>query len=336
MSTIKDIAKVLGLSTSTVSRALNNSYGIKEKTKCIVLEKAKEMNYHPNEMARGLVYKKSRTIGLIIRDIADPTFAENAKGIEQICAKNNFSVIYYNTNRKFSVEMDAVNDVQKRQVDGIIITPDFLDGEHINNLIKNNFPFVMLRRSTTRPDVSFVDSDNIYGTDLIMNHLIELGHRNFGLITLSAHSFSSNIRLKRCIEIFKENGIEMDNRMVVEGNYDEESGYKGFDRLFDEIKPTAIFAFTDRMAVGAFLRAKERNIRVPEDISIIGFDGINIGQIGYIGLTTACQDSYRMGQKAANILFNKIINKDELVKQIFIKPDLIIGKTTGISKNLLL
>jgi len=335
LTNIKDIAKALGLSTSTVSRALNNSYGIKEKTRCIVLEKAKELNYQPNEMARGLVFKKSRTIGLIIPDITDPTFALNAKGIEEVCAQNNFSVIYYNTNRNLNVEAEAIKDVQRRQVEGIIVTPDYLDKEHINDLVCNNFPFVMLRRSVVNRNISFVDADNIHGTDLIMNHLLDLGHRRIGLITLPLTSFSSKIRLKRCMEIFKYKGIELNSNMIVEGNYDEESGYVCFDRLLDKYNPTAVFLFNDRMAIGAFLRAKERNINVPEEISIIGFDGFSIGQLGYIGLTTAQQDSHGMGRKAANILFEKIINNDKHASQIYIKPKLIVGKTTGISSHTL-
>ncbi len=334
--TIKDIARMANVSHTTVSRALNNKSRIRNETKERILALAREQNYRPNFIARSLVMKRTKTLGLVITTISNPFYIELAQGIETTAIGLGYNIILCSTQNDLSIEKKYIDMLRSKSVDGIIFTSAHMGDPNIAELAEEGFPIILVNRRTYHPivkeKVDYVGVDNLLGGFLAVEHLVRLGHERIGVIGGSSESSVGFERLeggKRALEAYH---LESKSDYFLEGDFLRESGYQG-GRRFLKMKepPTAIFTTNDYMALGAYQAISEEGVRVPEDIALIGFNDIEFTAMKGIELTTIGQKKFEMGALAAKILVEKIEENaaKPLTKEILLKPELIIRRTCG-------
>lgn len=334
--TIKDIAKLANVSITTVSRVINNkSEGVSEETRNRILQLVKELGYQPNAIARGLVTKKTKTIGLIIPDISNPFFPDIARGVEDSAHIYGYNVFLCNTDDNLEKESEYINALKEKYVDGIIFTSSAPSNyEHIMELIKSGVPVIMMDRRIESEDIYGVFIDNYEGGYLATKHLIDLGHRKIACITGPLNVRNARERLAGYKKGLLENGLEVDEELIFEGDYKINSGIVGTEKLLNNNKDiTAIFACNDLMAYGAYETIRSYGYKIPDDISIVGFDDIQLSQILEPQLTTIRQPAYDMGLTAARMLIKLIEGKKLNKKIVTFKPQLIIRQSTGTVKE---
>lgn len=326
--TIKDIAEKANVSITTVSMIINNKGdSFSEETRKKVLEIVKEMNYKPNALARSLVTKKTKTIGLILPDITNPFYPEIARAIEDVANSLGYNLILCNTDNKVEKEIEYIEILKEKYVDGIIFTTSSFSNTRKFKDTIGDIPILILDENLDMEYTHGVFVDNIEGGYLAGKHLLDLGHRNIACITGPLVSKNSLDRLKGLEKAFLDYGFQIDENLIIEGSFKVESGMEAIDRL-KWGSYTALFASNDMMAYGAYKALKGRGIRIPEDISIVGFDDLVFSQILEPGLTTIRQPTYKIGLTAIQILIDLIEEKNIDDKIIIYKPELIIRDST--------
>jgi LacI family transcriptional regulator len=331
-TTIKDIAEETGVSYATVSRALNNKYGVKPGTREKILAVALARGYTPNGIARGLVRKQTHSIGLIIPDISNPFFPQVASGVEDGAKEKGYSIFLCNTNYESDQEARYLQLLIEKRVDGIILSSGFQASGTINPLLMGSIPIVSLCTRVENIKNSFVVIDNERGGFIATKHLIEQGYPTVGYIGTQGQRF------KGYLQALEKFNIPFDNRFVFSGDLKRETGYKITKRLIaDQHFPRALFVENDLMALGTIQGIKESGLRVPDDIAVVGFDDISFASFPEIGLTTVRQPKYEMGKLAANILLDSIIKSTKEPKKHILEPKLIVRTSScrrGEGKNL--
>jgi LacI family transcriptional regulator len=303
--TIKDIAKRSGVSITTVSRVLNRKEeGMSEKTREKVLKVIKEAQYQPNQFARGLVTKQSKLLGLIVPTIANPFFPELCRGAEDEANKRDYSLVICNSDDKPEKEERYLRVLKEQQIDGIILSSFSPSSKRL--LEEGNIPCALLDRVIEGNLYTSVFLDNEFGGYLAGKHLTDLGHRNIACISGPISIRNSFERVKGFRRALEESGINHQNILESEGEFTTESAYKHAKDLLMHNNITAIFACNDLMAFGVYQAAHELNIKIPEELSIIGFDDIPFASSLIPKLTTIRQDTYEMGRRAVELLINQI------------------------------
>lgn len=305
MATIKDVAKLAGVNISTVSRTLSGKIPVDEKTKEKVLQAVKELGYHPNALAQGLKEGKTKTVGLIIPNIRSAIFPAVARGVEDVARKNGYTVILCNTDEDVNLEIDYINKLKKRFVDGLIFATATTSSEHIFKLKEEGFPIVLMVRHLGEK-IDAVVINNFDGAYEATNLLIQKGCRNIALINgdISASVFRERFEgYKMALE---DNGILLNEEMIVQGVFSGfQNGYNAAMELLEKNKNIdAVFATTDPTAIGAIRAIKDKNFIVGEDIKVIGFVGLEMSEMVDPPLTTMTQPTYEMGAKAMEKLIN--------------------------------
>lgn len=333
---IKDIARIAKVSHTTVSRALNDKSRIRNETKEKILSIAKELGYRPNFIARSLVMRRTRTLGLVITNIANPFYTELAQGIEKTATKLGYSIILCSTQSNISTEKQYIEMLRSKGVDGIIFSSAHMEDPNIVMLAEEEFPIIMVNRRTYHPTVKekidYVGVDNILGGFMAVEHLTRLGHKRIGVIGGSAESSVGLERLdggKKALETY---GLKQRDDFFLEGNFLKRSGYQRAKQFLKMAEmPTAIFATNDYMALGVYQAILEEGLRIPEDMALIGFNDIEFSSMRGIELTTIGQKKFEMGAIAVEMLVEKIEKGDDRpsAKEIFLVPELIIRKTCG-------
>ena len=334
--TIKDIAHMANVSHTTVSRALNDKSRIRNETKEKILSIARDLNYRPDFIARSLVMKRTKTLGLVITTISNPFYIELAQGIEATAIGLGYNIILCSTHQDLSVEKQYVDMLRSKGVDGIILTSAHLGDPNIVALAEESFPIVLVNRRTyhslVKEKVDYVGVNNILGGFLAVEHLIRLGHRQIGVIGGSAESSVALERLEGGKKALQAYNLEQRDDYFWEGDFLKESGYRGGKRFLEMAEPpTAIFATNDYMALGTYQAIVERGLRIPEDIALVGFNDIEFTGMKGIELTTIGQKKFEMGALAVKTLVEKIEGGESKpsTKEILLKPELIIRKTCG-------
>lgn len=303
--TIKDIAREANVSITTVSLILNNkdqniSEGTREKVKRIV----KELNYRPNILAQSLITNKTKTIGLLVPDITNPFFSQIVRGIEDILSDNNYNVFLCNSYNDIKKEMNYIDILNKRCAEGIIISSsNTVDRNYYEYLCQLNIPFIILDRHDY--DVKYkncVIIDDYKGGYLAAEHLLKLNHRKIGCINENRGLFNINERVRGFKDAFSDYEAEFDEKWMSAGDLTIDGGYKAAMKLLKSEDITAVFACNDLMAIGVYDAAKELNMNIPGDISVVGFDDIDFSCHLNPKLTTIKQPIYDIGKAAANHL----------------------------------
>lgn len=339
---MEDIAKLAGVSVNTVSRALNGKKEISEATRKRILKIAEELNYTPNSIAASLASQKTNMIGVITPDISDPFHALQVRGIENTARKNGYSVILINSDENPETELQAVNTFRSIRVAGIILNSVNPGLEHIEGLIKTDTPLVLLNRRLTGVDTDYVVNDNFSGAMLATKYLIELNHTRIGVILGSPRITSVQDRYAGFLKAMDEAGIAVDTELVLHSEEQKpDAGELMAQRLLEcSPRPSAIFAYCDTLAIGAYTAVLKRGLAIPDDVSIIGYDDIIYASCLEVPLTTVAQPAYQMGQNACEIIIERIKAKEEGAalkdlpkKQIVFQPQLVIRKSCTFYKT---
>lgn len=320
--TIKRIAELANVSTATVSKVLNGKdKNISEATRRRILEIVERENYRPNRIAKGLKLKKTNTIGLIVPDIKNLFFAEMAKGIEDAAEKKGYSVILCNSNNNRDKEEKYINMLQDRMVDGIILTTSennidlyFRDGQ---------VPIVLLDRNIDADlNIGRILTDNEEGGYIATKHLIDKGCKNIGFISSINKNFSSYNRFIGYKKALLESGYKINEKLIYTGSFSIETGYNGTLELLKNSELDGIFCGNDYIAIGAIKALKEKNIKIPDEVKIVGFDDILLAKYMEPPITTIRQPIYDLGKEAVNVLISIIDKKDTEMTKI-LKTELV-------------
>lgn len=327
MTTIYDISKETGFSPTTVSKALNNYPDVSEKTKQIILKKANEMGYIPNSHARTLTTKKSWTIGILFDEklnlgMKHPFFNAIIESFKKNVEARGYDLLFISNDIGGNI-VTYLDHCRIRGVDGVIIITSNPNNEQIQEIIKSDFPCVLIDNESNR--TSSVHSDDVQGCYLVAEYLYSLGHRKIAHIYGSKDTFAGNIRYNEFINALKEFNIEIRNEYFVDGGYFSfDGGYNAMKKLLElEDLPTAVFASGDFMAIGAISAIKEKGLKVPEDISVIGYDDLEMSKYITPKLTTIKQNTDLIGENAADILINAIDRKSSRTS-VIVPVELVI------------
>lgn len=328
--TIKDVAQLAEVSIATVSRTLSG----KDKVSPILAERVlaamKELQYQPNDVARALKIKESRSIGLMIPDIENPFFPALVRGVQDAAKKQNYAVILCNTDGRIEEETKYIKFLYSKRVDGIVFTESVDNKQSISLLDSLGIPVVLLDRRVEGMHASAVTTDNRLGAFMATEHLIELGKRRIAFVNGSLKLSSGADRARGYQDALASYNILYDKNLAFSGAFTYESGYDAADKLlFSRQKFDSVFASNDMMAIGVIECLSKYGIRVPEDVAVVGFDDIRMAAWYKPLLTTVRQPVYKMGQYAIKLLVEQIIGqRDSYYEKIFI-PELIIRQSSG-------
>jgi LacI family transcriptional regulator len=326
--TMKDVARAAGVSQSTVSRALTPSprgVVISEQTRHRILATVKELGYHPNQYARSLRGKKSHMIGMMIADISNPFYHPMVRAVQDVAFQHRYDVMIANSDHAREKEVLFVESVVRRPVDGVIIIPYHLTDEDLDDLItRTGVAVAAVGNHIQHPliDVSFAD-DAKASHDLVRWLIRERGHQRIAMICADMRFPVTVRRLDAFHRAMSDAGLDVPPEFVVEGDWSVETGQRGIRELMAlSSRPTAVFAASDTIAIGALEAAEEAGLRVPEDIAIVGFDDIPEAQRVRPRLTTIAQHPGEMGRLLATALFDRIEREaaHDLGRRVFEVP----------------
>ncbi len=329
MVTIKDVAKMAGVSTSTVSRAISGKIPVDKETIDKVMKAVKALDYEPNALAKGLKEGKTNTIALIIPNIGNPLFPPLAKGVEEVARKNGYTVILCNTEDNLDIEKKYIDKMNKRLVDGFIIATAVDGSDHILSMRDEGVPVVLLIRHMG-DSVDAVILDNFKGAYDAVTYLCNREHKKIAIINGRLELTLYKERFNGYLKALEDAELPMDNSLILDDSIGAGNGYDVTVNLLEKgIIPDAIFATTDLRALGAIRAIKDFGYKVPEDISVIGFDNVEFSELMDPQLTTVAQPLYSMGslamEKLIKIMNTKTIDKVSIDK---INPELILRKST--------
>lgn len=329
MATIKEVAIASGVSTSTVSRILASDTWGKEETRKKVLEAIQELQYKPNVLARQLRMQETKTIIVIIPDLSNTIFHEIAMGIEAEADANGYHVLIADTKGQASLENYYLNAIQQREYDGIISMSANVTRKLLEQ-IAGEYPLVMALQSIQNSPIPTVGIDNFAAASAAMKHLIRLGHKKIAHITSSSDTCVYKERLDAYRAELAKNEIAVDPQLIRSGTATMRGGFEMTDQLISSGKAfTAIFAAGDTMALGAISALRQRGIRVPEDVAVVGFDDLEISTYYNPPLTTIRQPKYMIGQYAFRKLL-AIMKEESVSNPTDILPyELIIRESCG-------
>ncbi|MBM7598984.1 LacI family transcriptional regulator [Virgibacillus halotolerans] len=324
MSTIRDVAKLAKVSVATVSRVINESGYVNVKTKQKVEEVIEELDYRPNDVARSLFKGKSKMIALFVPDIMNPFFPELARAVEDITNKHGYTFILCNTDNDNKKEMAYMNALLQKSIDGMILVSNTMTASQIKD---TKVPIISLDRKT-RSDLISVTVNNREGARQAVGYMKELGCKRIAHIAGPDSASSARSRMEGYLnEVQEEKWFS--NSFIRAGNYSIDEAYKVTKTLLkDNPNIDGIFVANDLMAVGVLKAAASLKIKVPDELSVISFDGIKLGETTSPALTTMAQPIYHIGKRAAEILLEKIEKPGTVIQSEEHQVQLIIREST--------
>ncbi|MCP4154201.1 MAG: LacI family transcriptional regulator [bacterium] len=324
---IKKIAEIANVSIATVSRVVNNKPGVRDEVRKKVEKIIRETEYRPNIMARGLVQMKSNVIGLLI-PVFDGYYSERVEATLKVCADKNYGVMMATALENYERELENIKLLSEKHVEGIIYYfAKYTEGhKEVIERISKKTPVVLVDYAFDDLNIPAIIQDNYNGARKAMKYLIECGHRRIAFIAPPKYDTEAQRRYDAYIDTLKEENIEINDAYIKVGSYSINSGSEKMAAILKEPErlPTAVFAGNDNMAIGAINCIIAKGYRVPEDISVMGFDDIEIARHFNPALTTVHQDQSAVGREAAQLLLEYIENKKVRVKKIILDQELKI------------
>lgn len=327
--TIYDVAKEANVSIATVSKVINNKGRISEKTRKKVHDVMEKLNYHPNMMASALMGKKTKTIGLLVPDLAYPFFSELARSIEDRASEFGYNLVICNTDYQIEKENKYLTLLKRKNIDGFILASGFENLDMVEELMKEDIPIAIVARDFPMFSINTVALDDYMGGYLAASHLIELGHTNIGVIARDVWSNRERIRgFKQALE---EKNLKFNDGFdfIKEINHFEAGKYMSHKYLESLEPPSAIFACNDLLAAGAVQAVKESGMSVPGQVSIVGFDNTIIATIIEPPLTTIAQPIQNMGKEVMDLMISMIQGEKKEKMRLTLLPSLIERKSTA-------
>ena len=329
-ATIRDVAREAGVSVATVSRVLNDSGPVKESTRSRIREVAARLHFTPNTTARSLSTRRTHTVGVILPDLYGEFFSEVIRGIDHVSQQQGYHVLISSSHNKPS-EVEAAVDAMRGRVDGLVMLASGVNTEVIAKSLPERVPVVLINADEQGSKFDCLNVDNYGGALDMTRHLLNLGHRSIRMIRGAELNRDAGERERGFRAALEQSGVPCPDDRVVPGEFTEASGYRATQQLLSgPIRPTAIFAANDSMAVGALSAVREAALRVPEDVAVVGFDDVPIAEFVNPPLTTVRVSIATLGATAAERLFAAIraLNKLER-KHETLPTELVIRRSCG-------
>ncbi len=329
MSTIRDVAQRAGVAPITVSRVINNSGYVSEKTRQRVEQAIAELKYVPNALAQGLRFNKTYVIALVLSDVTNPFWTTVARGTEDAANEENYSVILCNTDEDVAKQEKYVQLLLRRQVDGFLLVPASNAIDTISPIQHQRVPLVILDRQLPGASADVVRGDSEGGAYDLTRYLTELGHRRIAILSGPETTSTSTQRVAGYKRALDDAHLEIDTELISYGRFYQESGYERTKQLLALADcPTALFAANNFIAIGMMKALYESGLRIPEDMSVVGFDDLPPGLLVQPFLTVAAQPAYEMGYRATKLLLERIANAGEPARQeIVLSTPLVIRQS---------
>ncbi|MDU5779507.1 MAG: HTH-type transcriptional repressor PurR [Pantoea sp.] len=332
MATIKDVAKRAGVSTTTVSHVINKTRFVAEETRNAVWQAIQELHYSPSAVARSLKVNHTKTLGLLATSSEAPYFAEIIEAVEHHCFERGYTLILGNAHNDLQKQRAYLSMMAQKRVDGLLVMCSEYPDDLLKMLEENrNIPMVVMDWGESRGDFTDTVLDNAFqGGYLAGRYLIERGHRDIGAIPGQLERNTGGGRHAGFLKALGEAGIAVRPEWIVQGDFEPESGYQAMQQILQQKqRPTAIFCGGDIMAMGAICAADEMGLRVPQDISVIGYDNVRNARYFTPALTTVHQPKAQLGEKALEMLLDRITSKREVSQTIEVHPTLIERRSVG-------
>lgn len=320
---IKDVARAAGVSHSTVSRALHDSPLISHETKARINLLAEKMGYTPSAIARGLVTRRSATIGLVVTTIADPFIAEVVQGIEETALSHHYNAILCNSNSEPERELKTVRALREKRVDAIIVTSSRLGSLYLDHLREVGVPIVLINNQSAGAYTHSVLIDDLHGGELAGRYLLSQGHRQIAYIAGPSWAHASAIRLAGLRRALQAQGLDLPPALVLEGNGRSDGGVMAANEILRRGLPvSAVFCYNDMTAIGVLSALHRAGRRVPDDLSVIGYDDVAMAAYAVPPLTTIAQPKYALGKRAMEMALALIAGEPD-VHDIVLPPALV-------------
>ena len=330
MVSLKEVAKTAGVSAATVSHVVNGTRFVSPELVERVRAAMAELDYVPNLVARSLRTQRTYSLGFVTADLTNPFYPAVAKGASVAAAKRGYHVILVDCDESPVVEEQATSVLLQKRVDGLMYTSITTDSTIPQRLRERGIPCVLISRRTNDQDSFHVGIDNEGGMIEAVGHLARLGHRRIGFIQGNPLSSAATARTRGFEDGLRRNHLAYDPTLVCEGDYREASGYRAGQYLMGlDAPPTALICSNDVMAFGAWQCFRQLDLRVPSDISLVGFDDIPLSSLGPAGLTTVRSPMYEMGVTAANMLVDAIEGRIVEPSSVELAVELIVRDTTS-------
>ena len=331
MATIKDVAKMAGVSTTTVSHVINKTRFVAKETEEAVMQAIKNLKYSPSAVARSLKVNTTKSIGMIVTTSESPYFAEIIHAVEDHCYRQGYSLFLCNTQNDPEKIKNHVEMLTKKRVDGLLVMCSEYTQHSLDVLSGfSSVPMVVMDWGPNA-DTDIIEDNSFNGGYIATKHLIDCGHKAIGLIAGELDKTTARTRYEGFVKAMNEANLPIHENWIMEGFFEPEDGYECMNRiLVQDNLPTAVFCCNDVMALGAISAITEKGLRVPDDISIIGYDNIHSSRFYAPPLTTIHQSKSRLGAQAVNLLFERIANKDNDSHEkhrIAIHPELVLRKS---------
>ncbi len=330
-ATIKDIAKRLNISLSTVSRALRNASDVNPDTKKAVMALSEELNYQPNKLALSLRQKQTHTIGVIVPNL-DYVLSLMVRGIDEVALEAGFTVMVCQSNESFGREILNTRRLLESLVDGFIISvsSESKSFDHFKKIQERNLPVVVFDRVTPHLTAPSVRIDNEEGGFVATEHLIEQGYRRIAVLAGPENLGVSNSRMDGYLNALKKHKIKKDPALIVHCDFNQDYAYFAtLELLAMKKRPDAIFTISDRMAIGAMLAIKKKGLRMPEDIGLVGFNNEPVTSLVTPSISSIEMPSFELGKAAAKLFIETMHNKENMdLEEKVLKPKLIVRESS--------
>ncbi|ELM3767460.1 substrate-binding domain-containing protein [Vibrio cholerae] len=326
MATMKDIARLAGVSTSTVSHVINKNRFVSDEIAERVNNAAQQLNYAPSALARSLKMNRTKTIGMLVTTSTNPFFGEVVKGVERSCYHQGYNLILCNTEGDNQRMKASINTLLQKRVDGLLLMCSTLEGERLDVFDRYpDIPIVVMDWGPILFASDKIQDNSLQGGYMAAKHLIECGHKEIGCITGPLIRHQAQMRYEGYKRALAEAGIAINPDWIVESDFECEGGYQAFEKLYQRGKlPSALFVSNDMMAMGVIQAASQRGLRVPDDLSLIGYDDVHIAKFMTPALTTIHQPKYRLGKAAVDTLLYRLENPDTTAQVVQLEPTLVV------------
>lgn len=331
---LADIARRVGVSTATVSRALANKPYVNEEVRQRVLAVVEELNYQPNRVARSLQGRRSKIIAILISDIQNPFFTRLVRAVEDIAHNNNYATFLCNTDENSDKEELYVNLMVAENVAGVIACPTMEETAKWQNLHDAGIPIVVVDRRLPSAPVDTVVVDNVGAASAVVTHLIENGHQRIGAILGEPHITTGRERYEGYVRALAAHNLPVIPELVRQGMPREENGYQFTCELLElPERPTALFTGNNLLTLGALRAIRKAGLRIPDDVALVAFDELDWMSLIQPQLTVVAQPTYELGEIAAKLLFRRLIEHSNgaettSFEEIVLKPEILIRESS--------
>ena len=339
MSSLQDVAKLAGVSTTLVSRYINGQSGVSDKSKARIARAMKELNYEPNAIARSLVTRRTKTIGIVMDTLCEPYFFPLIEGLEEASENTDYDLVFSSGRNNVRVKQNAVGYFKQGRADGVLFYGSLLEDEIIiKSLAKQSFPFVVVENTFPTLNINNISLNNAFGSGAAVDHLVACGCKRIYHVGGDMQHRVSIDRQNGYIFAMQRHGTIVNSDMLIQADFDVQGSYRIMAEYLAKKRasdlPDAFYCGSDNTAYGTIIALEEAGIHVPDDIMVVGFDDdMPPRNYPYAPLTTLSQPLHEMGKKALEILLDQIGDPAAPPKQITYYPKLIIRETTRMASD---